>query len=358
MKLTLIARADNTGLGNQTWELFRHLKPNKTYVIDLNSINATMGKQTHLYTERFPGARIIDGFPKGVEIDEMLDDTDVVFSVEIPYNYYLFEAAKRRGVKTVLQYNFEFLDYLNQPGLPLPDLLLAPSPWRLGEVKQIPTAVEYMPVPTNRKLLPFKIRESANNFLHIAGHKTFEDRNGTEILLTALPMITQPVNIFIHTQSPEVAQQVQSVIDAGNYSRKVNLVLKDKEYKYYWDLFSNDYDVLILPRRYGGLSLQLNEALSVGMPVLMTDCEPQNAELPRGMLIPHQGSKKIMTRTEIDCYHPSPRALAASIDDFHKNPHLVRTLSQWANRHSMLTDWATMKEVYRERLEKLCQTTE
>ena len=39
MKLGLIARADNTGLGMQTWEFYRAMKPEKTLVVDISAMN-------------------------------------------------------------------------------------------------------------------------------------------------------------------------------------------------------------------------------------------------------------------------------------------------------------------------------
>ena len=40
MRLGIIARRDNTGLGYQTKDYYDHLKPVKTMVIDLSKLNA------------------------------------------------------------------------------------------------------------------------------------------------------------------------------------------------------------------------------------------------------------------------------------------------------------------------------
>lgn len=38
---------------------------------------------------------------------------------------------------------------------------------------------------------------------------------------------------------------------------------------------------MILPRKYAGLCLPMNEALMSGLPVIMTDIEPNNVILPK-----------------------------------------------------------------------------
>ena len=100
MRLGLIARADNTGLGHQTWELYRHLNPHKTLVVDISHL-----KGNQLFPERYPDAKVVKGFPTVDDFAEFLDDLDVVFTCEIPYGYVLFELAEDMGVKTNLQCN-------------------------------------------------------------------------------------------------------------------------------------------------------------------------------------------------------------------------------------------------------------
>lgn len=352
-RITLIARADNTGLGNQTWELSRHLKPHKTYVIDLTQINNTIGKKTELHMDRYPDARLIEGFPDYSICKDILDDTDVLFTVEIPYNYGLFELAKDYNVKTILQYNYEFLDYLQQSGLPWPDVLLAPSQWNLSSVTAmtnhasqhygIHTSVKYLPVPTNREVLPFKQRTKANHFLHIAGHPTFMDRNGTLAVLGAwLKTKSKDIKLTIYSQYP---------IDALQDPR---ITVKNLDIENYWEIYQEKYDVLLLPRRYGGLSLQLNEALSVGMPVLMTDVEPQNNFLPQIMRVGIDGHDVIQTRAQIKCYKPDIDKLAMTIDLLHAEPSAVKAASEWADVYSLENSWDHLLPRYQQLINELC----
>lgn len=355
-RLGLIARADNTGLGIQTHDLYKFLQPHRTYIIDLTKINAEMGKQTALFMERYPDGIIIDGFPTPEAMDFMLDDIDVLFTVEIPYGYELFEKARQRGVKTILHYNYEFLDYLQDPDLPLPDLFLAPSIWHFDDVRAITESkfakLRYLPPPVDRKLIPFRQRTQANHFVHVAGHKTFMDRNGTEVVVDALKYIKSEIKVSIFTQNQELAELIKTAERPPN----VELEVIDIEVKEYQDIYNNpSFDVLLLPRRYGGLSLQLNEALSSGMPVVMPNISPNNTILPPASLIDVEDSVQIRTRTLIDCYEISPKVLATKMEQLHANTKLVTNLSTAADQYADKISWETMLPKYLKLLDEVCR---
>lgn len=356
MKLGLICRADNTGLGVQTHDLYKFLQPHRTYVIDLTKVNAEMGKTTALFKDRYPDAKFIDGFPNPSDVENMLTDIDVLFTVEIPYNYDLFALAKLRGVKTILHYNYEFLDYLEQPNLPAPDLMLAPSIWHFDDVKayteQHYIKLRYLPPPVDRKLIPFYQRTAANHFVHVAGHKTFMDRNGTEVVMESLKYIRSDITVTIHTQSKEVAA------DIAKYEVPENVTLNvlDTEVKNYQDIYNNhNYDVLLLPRRYGGLSLQLNEAMSAGLPVIMPNVSPNNSILPQAALIDVEDAIPIRTRTALDCFEISPKKLATKIEQLHANTKLVTNLSIASDHAADKISWDNMLPKYLKLLDEVCQ---
>jgi hypothetical protein len=68
MRLGLIARADNRGLGQQTWAVQRNLHPAKTMVVDCPSM-----QPLQLHTDRFPGAHIVRGLPTEVDYAQFLE---------------------------------------------------------------------------------------------------------------------------------------------------------------------------------------------------------------------------------------------------------------------------------------------
>ena len=356
-RLGLIARMDNTGLGVQTHALYKFLKPHRTYVIDLTEINKDMGKISANFPERYPDGLFISGFPSSEQMDQMLEDIDVLFTVEIPYGYELFALARARGVRTILQYNYEFLDYLRNPDLPLPDLLLAPSIWHFEDVREFTekhyAKLRYLQPPVDRKAIPFRQRTEANHFVHVAGHKTFMDRNGTEVVMGALQYIRSDIKVTVHCQSSELAQEITTKYTIPD---NVDFELISTEIKEYTDIYNNpNYDVLLLPRRYGGLSLQLNEALSSGMPVIMPNVSPNNTILPPATLINVEDSVSIQTRTSIDCYEISPKVLATKIEQLHANKQLVTNLSTNADLIADRISWTNMLPKYQRIIEEICQ---
>lgn len=356
-RLTLIARADNTGLGAQTWEFARHMKPDKVYVIDLTAINASMGKKTDLHLERFPGATVIDGFPKDSDFEAMVADTDVIYTVEIPYGYQLFDIARKAGVKTVLHYNFEFLDYLQNPDWPKPDLFLAPAMWRMMDAQKAVgmSNLRYLPVPTATDRFTVKPRTEAKHFLHIAGHPAHEDRNGTWDVLGCLQYVRNHIELTIKVQNERFAIDLMSWC-ARRQPDNVTIHIDDTEVENYWDNFGPQYDVLLLPRKYGGLSLQRNEAMAAGMPVVMTDIEPNNLTLPAELLVRTVHEKNTMTRTTIEVRQAESQALAEKIDWLYDNPSEMQYLSGKMVGMAWHESWEQMAPKYWTEFEQLCQT--
>lgn len=302
MRIGLIARAENTGLGIQTWEFARHMNPAKTLVVNLAGPRG-------FWPERFPGATIVAGLPGTRDIEEFLDDLDVVFTAETPYNYELFSIAERRGVATVLQYNFEFLDYLPRPRLPRPTLFAAPSSWRYRDV---PFANKQMlPVPVALDRFPARQpRDRATRFLHIVGRPAIHDRNGTADLLAALEHVRSEITVTIKCQDPHY---VPRLLHGRSIPGSVRLVLDDTEVTNYWDNYTG-HDVLVMPRRFGGLCLPVQEALAAGMPAIMPAISP-NTWLPEQWLVPARRTGSFMARTKIELHTTDHRALAARIDE-------------------------------------------
>lgn len=341
MRTGLIARADNGGLGNLTWEFHRHMNPHKTLVVCEVS-----GRKDNL--GRYPGAMTTTLPINEATIDAFLKDLDLVYTDETPYNFYLFKRAKELGVKTVLHYNYEFLEYFIDPTLPYPDLFLSPSSWYLPHVVDVfkeATKIAHLPIPVNRKVLPFKTHNKARIFVHIAGTKLHKDRNGTEIVLEALKYIKAKVRFKIYSQH-----------DIGDikYPNNVKLEVCVQDVDNYWDLYTEG-DVLVMPRRYGGLCLPLNEAMSCGWIPLMPNCEPQSDFLLPDMLTPVNKIEKItLTPGEIDYNSVDPISLATHINLLAEmNKKQVEDLSNFSNTFSMVMSWDNLKPKYERLFEKL-----
>lgn len=310
MRLCILARADLTGLGVQSRNWVRLLDPDKTIVINSRMFN---NNEQHFewYTRR--NAFRVDGFIKPNEIYPILNGVDVLLTFEIPYSYELLRIAKQQGVKTIIQNNWEFTDYLRQPELPLPDLLVNHSLWHLDDQKKLwPQITEYCATPIfiedyDTIMLQNMDRDlTKRRFVHVAGRRTYEDRNGTDDLLQAMKMVPKECDfeLVIKTQNTNISAFSDPRITIDN-----SIPLDEKE------LYRN-FDAMIMPRRYGGACLPMSEALASGMPVIMTDIDPNNKLLPKEWLVRAKLAGSFMTRTMIDVFSADHNELADKIMEF------------------------------------------
>lgn len=360
IRVGLVARADNTGLGNQTLEFYKHMKPSKTLVVDIGHLNGNKS-----YPERYPDATVIRGFPDPYQIDEFLKDLDVVFVAESPYNYYLYESAREHGVKTAVQYNYEFFDYFVNPNYPKPDMLIAPSQWHYQDIENFCVSFDmkhvYLHCPVNRELLKYRKIKRAKTFLHLAGKPAAHDRNGTFDVIEAAQHIRSDAQIVIHFQGEQglahqatyTTQDYRDAIEQSPAKDRITMIVD--EAANYADLYSMG-DVLLLPRRYGGNCLPMNEALSCGMPVIMPDISPNNEFLPNNWLVEASFKEQFTPRTVIDIFKCDPIKLAAKIDEFaFKNESAMWFDNLEANTLAETIDWRTMVDDYTQALEELCR---
>ena len=81
----------------------------------------------------------------------------------------------------------------------------------------------------------------------------------------------------------------------------------------------NNFDAMVLPRRYAGLCLPMNEALISAMPVFMTNVSPNNEILPKEWLVDSEKIGKFNTKTMVNIYEAYPDKLAKLIDDYISN---------------------------------------
>lgn len=308
MKLGIIARSDNTGLGNQTKELVNMLNPNKIMLIDSHSFNKN--KQHPEWYDKY-NYQHIRGFPNKSDIEQFIKGLDVVLSCETFYSNSFVDIAKKNNVKTVLQYNYEFLDYLRNPSLDLPDCLISPSYWGLEEVLGLfmhKTKVVHIPPPIEpsifAKVKAYNLSKEHNRILHIGGKAAHMDRNGTNSIIEMLKYSKADYEIVIKSQSDLDINTKDSrlSIDVSNIENREDLYL--------------GYDAMILPRRYAGLCLPMNEALMSALPVFMTNISPNNNVLPKEWLASAEKINRFKARVDVDVYDVDPEKLAKLIDNY------------------------------------------
>ena len=311
MRLGIIARSDKTGLGNQTRELVEMLSPQKILLIDSSHFNKN--KQFPEIYEGYAISTTSKGFASNQEVRDFLQDLDAVLSCETFYNVDFVSIAKEMGVKTLLQYNFEFLDYLKFPGRPLPDVLISPSLWNFEFVFNEfgkNCDVVHLPPPTSPDRFDLarrkNIKTENKRVLHLAGKIADADRNGTNTVIEMLKHSQAGYELVIKVQNPERLEKK---------SNDPRLKIDSTNPNNHADLYAG-FDAMVLPRRYAGLCLPMNESLISGLPVFMTNISPNNSVLPKEWLIDSKKIGKIKTRRVLPVYEADPVSLAKKIDSF------------------------------------------
>lgn len=340
MRLGLIARADHRGLGQQTRSVFNALNPARTLVVNCPSANPLP-----LHLEYFPGATVVNRIPTDQDCRNFLSDggVDVVYSAETFYNPRLPDIAREYGVKTVLHLNREFLDRNDRP-----DLWAAPSMWHWDE---IPSPKQFLAVPIDLDAFPARPRPvKAAKFLHVVGRPAINDRNGTADLLDALQFVQTPITVTITCQDPHY---VSGLLAARRIPRHITLDVRTGDAKHFADLYEGQ-DVLVMPRRFGGLCLPVHEALGAGMPVVMPDISPNNTWLPSDWLVPAETCGVFMAKTRVEVFSADHRALAAKIDQFATDPQFYSASADTAVRMAKELSWAEQAPVYRKLFAELC----
>ena len=326
MRVGVVSPLTDRGLGIQSWEAARNLDASVLF-IETNDPSAPS------HPERAPDAvrvRWQSGLdPKAVR--NWLRTVDVVYAAETFYDARIPKWAAATGVTTVLHANPEFWT-----GSQDPTRLWSATDWR-REVMPHRTEVVPFPVATDR-FTPAEPHDGPCRWLHVAGKRALADRNGTDIVVNALPHLTEPCEVRIVVQHGEVPS-------LPNIPPHVTVTLLDPPADY-WRLY-DDADALVLPRRYGGLCLPVQEACAAGLAVLMSDLTPNRAW--PGPRVPAQFWRKVtMPCGRVAVHDVSPITLAAAMDTMADPAYRAEAQAEsraWAAAHSwdvMAPRWLTM----------------
>ena len=294
-----------------------------TVVVDFSRLPAHL-KQ---HRGRYPGVGPWDGATifttwKGVGFHfdnpramPALRSCDVVFSVETFYDLRLPDQAKA----AVLYVNPELFRGYGSP------TYWAPTPWLLDKL------------PDGTRMVPFPVATDqpwrrGEGFLHVAGRNASYDRNGTRPAAEAVKRIGQFLRMMHQVDMPSIQGAIQ-------------LGAEDN----YWDVYSHG-DVLVMPRRYGGMCLPVQEALAAGLQVVMTDIDP-NPQWPVELIGGAMSTVKTVgpeRHNRIPAMDVDVVALAEclrTVRDRRDETHEAR--QAWVREHS----WDALLPVWREALE-------
>lgn len=299
MTIGFLARMDNSGLGTMSWEMCRHLKFDEVMLVSRKYNN---------FPKRFDGQNIVKKL-----------NTDIIVTIETWYDWnYL------AGKKWVLIPMYE----CTMPLAYKPHRTIAVS---LLDKKWYPDSV-YLPFPVARDRLPFKLRKRANVFVHNAGHGGLTGRNGTQELLEAMRYVKSDIKLIINSQNPIICSD-----------KRVEVRVKD--YENYWEIW-NEGDVFIFPEKFNGLSLPIQEAISVGMPIMCTDRFPFNSYLPKELMIKSEGVNILGKRQGFMKKIPSakinPKDIAQKIDEWAGRD--ITKYSLMMDKLAQQLSWESLKE--------------
>lgn len=348
MRVGLVGRADNRGLGVQSWEFYRALQPHAVLCVD------EPGSRRLGFTPdfgRYPGCRIspLDTDDWTLPLDDirwLVEQVDVIYAAETLYDWRIVAEARERCVATVVHLNPEFYKHPGS-GLPHPTVWWNPTTWRMDDM---PRGCRHVPVPVAvDRFTPNQPADGPLRVLHVAGHQAAADRNGTRIVADAIRLLRQPAHVRVICQDQRLQFRCRP-------PKHVTVDVVTGGVANYWDLY-HDCDLLVLPRRYGGLCLPAQEAQAAGVVVVMPDVEPQRTVWPTVRRVPAQVRGRFHTHSGVlRLAETDPAHIARAIDRYAKNRVLLAQHSHEALEWAQSASWGALAPMYRDELWRAVET--
>lgn len=267
----IVCRAEDRGLGTMTKDAYDALDWDRSAVITYE----VRDDRFPLHLDRFPEATLLHcDMHNGRQLDEdecrdWLRGLDVVYLAETAYDWRFLDWARDEGVVTVIHGMPEYTPHTGSAdhGLPSPDAWWWPTPWRREYLPAGP--VVPVPIPDGVEFTAADPTDDGPLVVHhVVGHRSRLDRNGTSEVLRAVQSMSRGVRLRMFTQDGNLHPARPA---PGVEYEVVTDTVEDR-----FDLFAGAH-LLLMPRRYGGLCLPVQEALGCGVATLMPDLAP-NAE--------------------------------------------------------------------------------
>lgn len=261
-----------TGLGVVTSDFYKHLPFAAWLVIEHPRLGVD---HSHLDTRCLLAGRPTDRRPDGrncdddardllqqARVQEWLSGLDTIFAVERSYVRGLWSLANSMGINTVLMPNAEWFRP-EDPEMRLVDCFIAPTQAcaQMLERTGFGDRTLYIPHVVDTERFAFQQRSRANVFVHCRGWGGYAERKGTALVLEAARRAPD-VQFIVHYQQPIHGVIPPNVTPAGPVAQP------EEQYQV--------ADVAIQPSRWEGVGLQILEAMSCGLPTIVTDAPPMN----------------------------------------------------------------------------------
>lgn len=295
MTLGIIARCDDGGLGTMTVEACRHLAPD---VILAVLPTPHRGRQD---LARLAGLADIvltaDAWPAEDDdrpYQQLAAMVDTIYTAETPYHPALPTWCHRAGSRLVVHAMPEYYPWGKQPAFDV----WAPTPWRIDT---LPDHTPVVPVPVDRERCAIQESGITKRVLHISSGARY-DRNGTSLVMSAVGLCKSDFTLVVGGATRTMNQRGRIPVE------QIGQVDE------YWRWYENA-DVLVLPRRYGGLSLPMQEAASAGLAIIMLDSDANASWAHPDLRVPTKGHRPVlMMGGTVPVWTARPGDVAAAID--------------------------------------------
>ena len=327
MRVGVVVRPNDRGLGIQTAEAARNLSAS-VLVIKVVGQSGRFPDRV----KRYPAAPVARCHP-GWKLDEdvvraWLETVDAVYSAETFYDDRFADWAREAGTVTAIHANPEFVPAGGGWAIGDPTLWWSATSWRQ---RFLPPKLEVVPFPVaTDRFAPVQPHDGPCRWLHVVGKAAMGDRNGTEVLVRS----NQASAGTVHDHDPHPGSGAPP---DSEHQRASTVRVSTGGTPNYWDLYA-DADALVMPRRYGGLCLPVQEAMAAGLGVLMTDTSPNADTWPVATVPVSYGPQiRMPCGGGVPIANADPIQLAAVMDTF-ADPMMRRSFQQlsrvWAESHS------------------------
>lgn len=335
MRLGIIGRADEGGLGVQTLEYARHLDPERVLVVDLDPPRGEVHPERFLTTPQWSMDTV--KYPPG-EGDphrwrEFVRNVDVILTAESTYLWDLPGLCAQNQTKLVVHANPELYADGPQPGY----AIWAPTSW---ELHRLPHGTPVVPVPVDRDRCARRTNGHPVRVLVHVSAPAMLDRNGSDLVKAAITRCRERFDLLVvGPEAPLEPTQVGKV--------RIHPVPAQRDY---WRIYDGA-QALVLPRRYGGLCLPMQEAASMGLPIVAMDADANAARLEPDLLVGSvHADPTTMRGGSFSVHQSTPEQLALVLDRLVSDDELADR-GRWASEEwAAGLDWSHWAAAYRDRL--------
>lgn len=324
MGIGCIVRADCGGLATLTAEVVRHVRPDRVLIVDLGENYRGCEARPEIYEADWCETFITKYKAMGHEVERFLDGLATVYSAETFYSDRIYSIARSRNVATVLHVMPELFSSNSRAA----DVLWNPTNWRQ---EFLPERTEIVPIPVALDVLPYRQRTEARTFFMTAGEAMI-DRNGSQIVMEATGHMRESCTLLYRGGPPPQEREWKTGTVTARWLPPVDR---------YEDLIPEEADILVMPRRYGGLTLPVQEAAARGIPSIMTNLSPQDQWMNRELLISTyvEHPNVLMKGGTMPVYGANPQELAKVMDRLVVDSDRVTVASDAARTWAETRSW-------------------